>query len=233
VSDFIHKSEHNPSKPEMGVETLPCAVCEAMCPDAVDGTLTAAEQSAFDRHVSTCAVCSAHLSEAHRGAAWMEMLKSHRPAPSNDLLAKILAQTTGVEAVQRAHVSEARHGAPGVAVGTGASSAIVTLPNGKLGIAANLLPGAGSAARRPGPKPASWMYAGMQPRLAMTAAMAFFSLALTLNMLGVRLGDLHPDSLRRTANDARTSVVRRFENNRMVYQVESRVSDPHEGGPGQ
>jgi hypothetical protein len=69
-----------------------------------------------------------------------------------------------------------------------------------------------------------------QPRLAMTAAMAFFSLALTLNLLGVRLSDVRaanftPSALRRTVADTRASVSRTFQNNPMVYRVESRVSE--------
>jgi hypothetical protein len=64
----------------------------------------------------------------------------------------------------------------------------------------------------------------------MTAAMAFFSLALTLNLLGVRLSDVRasnftPSGIRRTVADASASVSRTFQNNPMVYRVESRVSE--------
>jgi len=60
--------------------------------------------------------------------------------------------------------------------------------------------------------------------------MAFFSLALTMNLLGVRLRDVRagnftPSALRRTAADAGASVSRTFQNNPMVYRVESRVSE--------
>jgi hypothetical protein len=69
-----------------------------------------------------------------------------------------------------------------------------------------------------------------QPRMAMTAAMAFFSLALTLNLLGVRLSDVRaanftPSGIRRTLADAGASVSRTFQNNPTVYKVESRVSE--------
>jgi hypothetical protein len=69
-----------------------------------------------------------------------------------------------------------------------------------------------------------------QPRLAMTAAMAFFSLALTLNMMGVRLHDLRaadfgPSGVRRSVADAGASATRSFQNMRVVYQMESRVSE--------
>jgi hypothetical protein len=66
----------------------------------------------------------------------------------------------------------------------------------------------------------------------MTAAMAFFSIALTLNLTGVRLRDLRasnftPSALKRTVADMNASATRKFENNRAVYQVESRLSELH------
>src|SRR6201999_2536884 len=74
-----------------------CEACEAWCLDAVDGTLTAAEQAMFDRHVTGCVKCAEQFSEAQRGAAWMEMLKEHRPEPSPGLMQRILAQTSEAE----------------------------------------------------------------------------------------------------------------------------------------
>jgi hypothetical protein len=64
----------------------------------------------------------------------------------------------------------------------------------------------------------------------MTAAMAFFSIALTLNLTGVRLRDLRasnftPSALKRTVADMDASATRTFQNNRAVYQVESRLSE--------
>jgi hypothetical protein len=69
-----------------------------------------------------------------------------------------------------------------------------------------------------------------QPRLAMTAAMAFFSIALTLNLAGVRLRDLRaanftPSGLRHSVGDMTASATRSFQNLRVVYQVESRVGE--------
>jgi hypothetical protein len=76
----------------------------------------------------------------------------------------------------------------------------------------------------------SVMHTMMQPRLAMTAAMAFFSIALTLNLTGVRLtdlkaSDLKPVNLKRSFYQADASVVRYYENLRVVYELESRVRD--------
>src|SRR5580698_4832337 len=84
--------EFDSSKP------MACAICEAMCPDAVDGTLTEAEQRAFDKHLASCTACAEELAEAQRGAAWMAMLKGHTPEPPAALLQRILAETTGAVA---------------------------------------------------------------------------------------------------------------------------------------
>jgi hypothetical protein len=70
----------------------------------------------------------------------------------------------------------------------------------------------------------------LQPRLAMTAAMAFFSIALTMNLTGVHLQDLHasdltPSNLKRGFYSANARVVRYYEGLRVVYELESRVHD--------
>ncbi len=74
----------------------------------------------------------------------------------------------------------------------------------------------------------------MEPRMMMTAAMAFFSIALTLNMAGVRFTgfkaqDLRPSSLmsnlERQFYTAKAPVVRYYENLRVVYEVESRMHE--------
>ena len=71
-------------------------------------------------------------------------------------------------------------------------------------------------------------------RLMMTAAMAFFSIALTLNLAGVRLTDLRlsdltpanlENSLTRGFYGAKTQVVRYYDNLRFVYEVESKMRE--------
>jgi anti-sigma factor RsiW len=197
-----------------------CAVCETMLPEAVDGMLSEAEQSAFDKHVAGCVECARELAEAKRGAAWLSMLKSQAPEPPAGLLAKILAETTGV--VQPSTVS-----AP--------VSSIPTRQPAFVPAAAKPHPGFDgqwAAFRKVWSNllPTENVRAIFQPRLAMTAAMAFFSIALTLNMTGVRLRDLRasnftPSALKRTVADMDASATRTFQNNRAVYQVESRLSE--------
>ncbi len=68
----------------------------------------------------------------------------------------------------------------------------------------------------------------------MTAAMAFFSIALTLNMTGVRLTDLRLADLRPTAvrsfmerrlMTASTPIIRYYDHLRLVYEVEARMKE--------
>jgi hypothetical protein len=73
-----------------------------------------------------------------------------------------------------------------------------------------------------------------EPRLLMTAAMAFFSIALTLNLTGVRLGRLHLADLRpmavrsfmeRQLTTASIPIVRYYDHLRFVYEVESTMRE--------
>jgi hypothetical protein len=73
-----------------------------------------------------------------------------------------------------------------------------------------------------------------EPRLLMTAAMAFFSIALTLNLTGVRLSrirlsDLKPTSLKmyveRQFTTASTPIIRYYDHLRFVYEVQSRMRE--------
>jgi hypothetical protein len=69
-----------------------------------------------------------------------------------------------------------------------------------------------------------------QPRFAMSFGMAFFSLSLTLNVLGVKLSDvrhvdLRPRAIKRTYYETSGRVVKYYENIRFVYEIESRVRE--------
>ena len=74
----------------------------------------------------------------------------------------------------------------------------------------------------------------LEPRLMMTAAMAFFSIALTLNLTGIKLtqlrpGDFQPSRLRATLTrqyySTNEQVTKYYENLRLVYEMESRVRE--------
>ncbi len=198
-------------------EQMNCAFCDTMLPEAVDGTLTPAEQQAFDRHMAGCTRCSQELAEAKRGAAWLSMLKTKAPEPPAGLLERILAETSGIAAVhaQAAPVWKPQTSfEPVAAPAQGGWSSRWSATRMKLSEIFSI-------------DNASTMF---QPRMAMTAAMAFFSLALTLNMLGVRLSDLRasnftPSGVRRTFADTGASASRSVMNMRVVYQMESRVSE--------
>jgi hypothetical protein len=79
-----------------------------------------------------------------------------------------------------------------------------------------------------------WRRSFQETRLLMTVAMAFFSIALTLNMAGVkltnlRMADLRPGTIGSTLSrqfwGAQSSVVRFYDNMRFVYQLESKMRE--------
>jgi hypothetical protein len=73
-----------------------------------------------------------------------------------------------------------------------------------------------------------------EPRLMMTAAMAFFSIAMTLNLTGVHLRDLRMSNLRPTAvrafmerrlTMASTPIIRYYDHMRLVWEVQSTMRE--------
>lgn len=73
-----------------------------------------------------------------------------------------------------------------------------------------------------------------EPRLMMTAAMAFFSIALTLNLTGIRLSQIRLSDLRPTAvrsfmerrlTMASVPLIRYYDHLRLVYEVQSRMRE--------
>ena len=211
-----------------GFEERPaaCAVCEAMLPEAVDGMLSEAEQIAFDKHVAGCMECARELAEARRGAAWLSMLKSQAPEPPAGLLAKIMAETTGAVQAETAAVAVPVSVTPTFVAPVWEPEVrpVVLSPRGSNSAWATVREFWGSTFSL------NSATAIFQPRMAMTAAMAFFSIALTLNLTGVRLRDVRasnftPSALKRSVADIDASATRMFQNNRAVYQVESRLSE--------
>ncbi len=81
-----------------------------------------------------------------------------------------------------------------------------------------------------------WMWPAiepaMQPRFAMSAATAFFSVTLVLNVAGFRIGNVRGSDLRPSAviagisqfaGETQGRLVKYYENLRFVYEIESRV----------
>jgi hypothetical protein len=190
---------------------LTCSQSESMLLDAADDLLLPDERTHFDLHLKECPGCTKLFADVKRGHAWVQMLKDDPPQPPADLVNRILAQTSGDTTVMHSVMAEVAHRQSlfGSSVG------------------AKILPFRAPAPRTPWARMAHTV---MQPRFAMTAAMAFFSLALTLNLAGVKLSslrasDLKPTSIRKSFWSANNHVVQYYDNLRVVYELESRVHE--------
>lgn len=206
-------------------DTGHCAQCQAMLADALDGTLSAADLERFDLHMAHCVPCSELLADARRGAAWLEMLRTPAPEPPAALLERILAHTSAQISGQPLPVltgaSAARPSAP-------LFGGVPALASGYAAARGNAVPFRRRVVDAVRANPFGQIL--LQPRLVMTAAMAFFSIALTMDLTGVRpqdlkLSDLSASSLRRDYYWANTHVVQYYESLRVVYELESRVRD--------
>jgi hypothetical protein len=235
VADF---NQFGSAKPEnLGGSGNPqhCAQCEAMLADALDGTLSATDQATFDLHLVGCPSCSTMFADAQRGAAWMEMLKSPRPEPPTALLERIIAQTSGQASAEAGTKAAAALNPPIVLGSNDRLRTPGSIPGRPTLVPPSLTHPAFSTNVLPFRSRITHAFRSLghtmlQPRLAMTAAMAFFSIALTLNLTGVRLSalrpsDFKPSNLMRTAYETKAKVVRYSDNLRVVYELESRVRD--------
>lgn len=177
-----------------------CSQWERVFADALDGLLRPEDEAAFKAHLANCATCAALYEEARQGHEWLGFLAEEPELPAG-LLNRILAKT-----------------GPGQVAGSGLAVNGALIPIATVVIPAWQRPGFTGQLRR---------YA--EPRLLMTAAMAFFSFALTLNLTGIRLSDLRPAALRslmeRRLTMASTPIVRYYDHSLLVYEVESRVRE--------
>ncbi len=195
--------ERNPiDKKDSQAQGLRCEQWECLAPDALEGTLPAADLAAFEQHSRECAACAQLLKEARQGIAWLGYLESDPEVPG-DLLAKILGRAPGSMA-----------GSPALPIGIAPPSAAWAPAWHRTAL---------PMARRV-----------MEPRRLMTAAMAFFSIALTLNLTGVRfsqvrLADLRPsalgDNLVRQYYFVKEQGVKYYDNLRFVYELEAQVRE--------
>ena len=184
-----------------------CAEVEPLFAEYLDGTLSATAQARLEAHLATCHACTEALAEVRRGLGWMQLLRADTlpvETPAG-LLEKILAQTS--------------NGSGAGATTTSAKGVVTPIAKPSPWSSVNLA-AVRSGVRRTG----LW-----EPRLALTAAMAFFSISITLSVAGIRPVDLKPTNLRRTVTrtyfDANARVTRYYENMRVVYQLESRVRE--------
>jgi hypothetical protein len=216
VADFNQYSQFGSTR-----NKAQCDHCEILLADALDHTLSPADQAIFDLHLATCSDCTRMYMDARRGADWLMMLKTPQPEPADDLLERIFAatrQTGAAVSVPQTTVE------PNTLLG---HPELVTTP-APVVYAGNVIPFRQRVTNAF--RIQSLRQSFMQPRLAMTAAMAFFSIALTLNLTGVRItqlraADFKPSSLKRSFYDTNARVMRSVDNLRVVYELESRVQD--------
>ena len=186
---------------------LACGQWETLLADALDGLLDDAQQRAFETHMSICPACAELYNDARRGREWLDFLAPEPEIPAG-LLAKLLTNTGPGQSASHALAPEL--------------PAAIHAPN------VQPIP----HWQRPGLMAAIHRFA--EPRLMMTAAMAFFSIALTLNLTGVklnslRIADLRPEIIRgtmeRRITTASTPIIRYYDHLRVVREVGSRVRD--------
>jgi hypothetical protein len=180
-----------------------CSEWEMQLAESLDGVLAPEKELSFQTHMTTCAACAELYEEARRGREWLGFL-SEDPEIPEGLLERILMQS-GPAAFNAL--------TPAVA-GTGMHMPPVWQQTTFMARASRF------ASRH------------FEPRLLMTAAMAFFSIALTLNLSGFRLDRIHmgwisPSYVRsimeRRVTAASTPLVRFYDHVRDSYEVDSKV----------
>jgi len=236
-----------------------CGRCLTLMVDALDGELSAYDDAIFRAHRAGCSACEALFDDAQRGRQWLSFA-DHNPQIPSGLVERILSRS---EAATHGFGSTA--GGESVASEAGIASQTVehhtanqprttvpprpnvdthAMPNANPSNGLALAPSRGLFAITGG------LFARfVDPRLMMTAAMAFFSIALTLHLAGFQLGNgqqlgvlrlefLRPEFLRleswmtaermqsmmeRRLMTASTPLIRTYDHVRSSYAVESKV----------
>lgn len=182
-----------------------CADFDARLADLLDGGMAAAELEAFRAHAEACMDCGPLFTQAKAGMDWLKALPEVEPPAT--LVHNILAKTTHEE-------TKRKTGAP----------ALATTPASWWWRAAD----------RVSPNLAPALAGLLQPRLAMTAAMAFFSISMLMNVSGLSWKDLKNLDLRPSAitnsaslqyQETTAKVVKYYENIRFFYEFETRVRE--------
>jgi hypothetical protein len=154
--------------------------------------------------MAVCPACTALFEDSRLGREWLEFLSAEPEVPAG-LLDKILSKT-----------------GPGQVESYGLAASggnVIPMPPSYL-----------QPWQRPGFVGNVRRFA--EPRLLMTAAMAFFSISATMSLTHVRLTGLSLASLRpaamrsvmeRQLNMASTPIIRYYDHSRLVYEVQATV----------
>jgi len=183
-----------------------CGQWETLLADALDGQLKPGDEAVFTAHMAVCPACAGLFEDARRGREWLDFLSTEPEVPAG-LLDKILART-GPGQVE------------GYTLAAGGGSVLpMPVRSAPVFIPAWQRPGFVGNVRR-----------FAEPRLLMTAAMAFFSISVTLSVTNVRLSNLRLANLRpaavrsfmeRRLTMASTPIVRYYDHSHFVYEVQS------------
>lgn len=244
MNEFSQSGAQRPSPPG---GPLDCGAADLWLAEAAEENLPPEVGLQLHEHAAGCAACREKLATATRGRDWLAILKQEPLEPPANLVARILARTSLAEqpaassAPERAPLLNEWSSMFGVAGKSSDPEAVSAKTR------AVVHPGPAAYAQveylhAPAPNGTlpAWQrnslvamrHKVLEPRLALVAAMAFFSISLTLNLVGIhltrfRVADLQPQNLRRTVTrhyaDANAHVVRYYENLRIVYEVEARV----------
>jgi hypothetical protein len=183
---------------------MKCAEFDSRLADALDGIISGKELETFRAHAAACTDCGPLFTQAQSGMNLLKSLAEVEP-PAN-LVHNVLARTSIIDPAMALSLAAVRSQGSWLARAREWAAPV-------LDPALNFM---------------------AQPRLAMTAAMAFFSISLLFNMAGLRMSDLKNLDLRPSAittgaslryNQTTARVVKYYENIRFVYELESRMKE--------
>lgn len=221
-----------------------CSTVEVLLAEAAEGLLSPVRQQQMRDHAAACPGCREKLERARQGREWLGILKQETLEPPTDLVARILAKTSLRDGADSPEFNDSARALRDFAALGGPAVSDTRHIGGKK---SDVKPASGRAGKQSvaGDEPIPsdvpvWQRNSvvvlrrtlLEPRLALVAAMAFFSITLTLNLMGVRLtdvrfSDLQPQNLGRAVTrqyaETNARMSRYYENLRIVYEVESRV----------
>jgi hypothetical protein len=217
---------------------MSCADFQTVLTEAVEGFvgMDAGRMRDVREHVAACSNCGPLFAEALAGYEWARGLRAVE-APAG-LVARILAATSGAELESQAAFHSKTHSktwhsksSESKTLGSEAAAGVILAGGRKQ---PHHRPGAGAANRWGAQWLPPFMAPLMHPRVAATFAMAFFSIALLLNLAGVhitnfRMADLKPSAVRAEVNrqyyQTTARVTKYYDSVRFVYELQSRVRE--------